>query len=206
MAGFNEAMGPGGQPAPQGAPPKMPERGPQIPQAGYQGGNGGAKPATPEQQAAYNKWVVAGMRALYTKEVSDSTIKTLKSAPNKVVGAASALTAVVTRLYTTQVKQGMQPAPEVVLHGSWELLDNIIMMAMAAGMGEFTEDDRQGAFYRAADQFRVNLAKSGLIDPNVIKQDVETLRGMEQRGEFASMAPGDGPPAEQPQQGEQPGV
>lgn len=188
-----EGLGQAAQPQP------MPERGPQVPQAGYQEQAGGGKQATPEQQEQYNLWVVAGMRALFNENVSESTIKAIQGEQNKVIGVAKALAALVTRLYTTQVKQGRQPPSDVVLHGSWELLDNVIMMAEAAGMGQFTPDEREGAFFRAADIFRTNLAKGGMIDKGVVDQDVNALRQMEDSGEMAQMA---GHFAQQAPQGE----
>lgn len=167
----------------------MPERGPTVGQADYQKpATPGAKPASPEQQAEYNKFVGFGMRLLFSDKVSMDSIEMLQKAGNKIEGAAQVLASIVTRLYTSQVEQGQQPMPEVVLHGSWELLDNVIQLAMASGMEDFSEDDREGAFFMAADLLRANLAKAGMIDPEIVKQDVAALHEMEDSGQMSEFA------------------
>lgn len=183
------------------APQQMPERGPTIPQADYQSPQQpGAQPATPEQQAEYNKFVGFGMRLIFDEKVSMDAIETLMNAGNKVHGAAQVLASVVTRLYTSQVKQGQEPDPSIVLNGSWELLDNVIQLAMAAGMEDFSDDEREGAFYMAADLFRANLAKAGLLDENVVQQDVASLRAMEDSGQLSQMAQHFAPKGQAPQE------
>lgn len=166
MNGFEAAMAGGAQQAPQ----------PEMDQKGFQPAGQDGTPATPEQQAQYNKFVAMALLALYDDKFMPKAQAMLEKSPNVVDGMASLATAIVSRIYMAAKQQGSDIPPEVVLHGGYEIMAEIGEFANAIGIQGVGEEQVENAYYLAADKFRSTLDANGMLDKEQLSKDFEGMR------------------------------
>lgn len=168
MEGFEQAMGqgvkPGGQPTPQG-----PQGGP-----GPQNGT----PATPQQQAQYNRFFAYSLLMLYDEKFLPKVQELFQKSPTPIEAAARVGAAIATRIYIGAEKQGSKIPPEVILYAGQEVMAEIAEMARSAGIADLSQEDVETAYYMAADMVRASLEGAGKIDKTNASQDFEQIRNM----------------------------
>jgi len=154
--------------------------------------------ASPEEQAAYDEFVTAGMELLYRGgEVLPSIPKMLDEDPSdlmEVLGdvpelkeftplVALSATAVVVVL---QVVRSMEEKPggDIILNGGKELFEQIVEIADAQreknGQPEITEQEMNRAWFMAMDLYREAAKAEGLIDEDALKADFEEIKAEDQ--------------------------
>lgn len=171
MAGFAEALGQPQQPPQQpaqgmgqgmGQPPKAP---------GVE-----QKPASPEQQQIYNRFVGMCMMMLWSENFMAKAAKMIKDHPDETDAMASIGAAIVQRVYMAADQQG-QPIPlEVLVHGGLEVMQEVAKFAEAAGVQGIDDNEIETAFYIAADKVREALVQAGKADPNEMAAEFEQVR------------------------------
>lgn len=151
-------------------------------------GEGEQPNVTPEEQAAYDRFVDNGMQVIYSPQTFPKILDRMKQAPEPVEGLAAVGVMVVTRLKQSAEKAGQQISPDVMYQGGVELLEDLAELAEKAGIHSFTEDEIEGALYRALDMFREANADS--IDKGAVEQDWAALVQADQSGELDQAMPG----------------
>lgn len=166
MAGFGIDMA-GGAPA---GPPRA--GGGQAPQMAE------GEAASPEEQAAYEKFVSMALLHMHDDAVRPGLVEQMrKGDPVRAIGQAAATLGMT--LIQKARDAGEDIPVDVILHGGAEVVDALVEIAEAAGIGggEISEEDAERAYLEAADEFRD--AMGGEIDPAVMEEDARTLMGRE---------------------------
>lgn len=145
-------------------------------------GEGGQKP-TPEQQAAYDRYVGAAMMHIYTPKVIDKIVQSISPEdPVATMGRAAANVGFVVMKKAEQ--DGQKVPPEVLLHGGKEVVAAIAELYERKGGQELAPEQVEQAYYVAADDFRQMMQGEGSIDPESAQQGMQELQAMAQSGAF----------------------
>jgi hypothetical protein len=96
---------------------------------------------TPDQQARYDAYVKNGMRLMYRKQGVRALVKSLDGNGDPVSGLANTLGAIALRLTGSAKKAGQPLDPQVVLHGSGELLEQLADFSQQSGGHTYTDDE-----------------------------------------------------------------
>ena len=169
MAGFADALAGGQQTA------TTPPRG--MGQAAAPQAPGMERtPATPEQQAVYNRFVGMCLMMLWNEQFMAKATKMIKQHPDETDAMASIGAAVVQRVYMAADEQG-QPVPlEVLLHGGLEVMQEVARFAEASGVQGIDENEIETAFYMAADKVREALVQAGMVNQDEMAAEFEQVR------------------------------
>ena len=172
-----------GMPQPQGMPQAMPQGAPQPQPAGQ--AMGGQPSASPEQQAAYNRFVGMSLLHVYDEKVMPKILGQIGEDVVNDIGRAAANVGFVVLKKAEQ--SGETIPPEVILHGGQEVVASIAELVASAKGIEMAPEQVEQAYYVAADTFRQMMQGEGGIDPETAAQDMEALRQMEESGELEAM-------------------
>lgn len=125
----------------------------------------GATPATPEQQAQFDKFVAMGMAILYDPQFIPRARAVIAGEGEAVEGIAEVAVGIVGRIFMQAKKEGEDIDPAVVLHGGWQIINYVAEVARVSANVEISPEDIEAAFYIAADKFRQTLEKNGVVEP-----------------------------------------
>ena len=169
-------MQPGAQPD-GGAPPMAP---------------GSGQPATPEQQAQFDKFVSLGMVMLFDPDFIPKAREVIDHDGGPIEGVAEVATGIVSRIYTQAIKEGEKIDAQVILHGGWEIVQHVAEVAKNTVAPDMSDEDVETAFFVAADKLRSVLGRSGFLqdspDPEQQAQQARQQVGEEQMNANVSRA------------------
>lgn len=140
----------------------------------------GGEPASPEEQEIYNRFVAGGMMMMYDERFFPRFGEMMKSQEPKE-GVADAVSMVATRTVQESKKAGFEIPGDVVLAGTKELTEQAADAALKFGV-DLPEPDVEEAYYLALDKTRVALQGAGLMEPEAMAEDQQTLKGMRDDG------------------------
>jgi hypothetical protein len=163
------AMAPGGAPAPAG------------PAAEPQG-----EPASPEEQAIYNRVVGMAMLAVYDDKMVKKLAEMLTSAPDPVPAIGEIAANIAMRIYTFAKEEGTDIPGDVMLHAGKEIVEVIGELSEAAGAA-VDEQQLEMAYFHALDKFRVMAQQQGAYGEDAAQEDMEALRAMQGNGMLDEM-------------------
>jgi hypothetical protein len=161
--------------------------------------------ATPEEQEAFDAFVLVGLGLIYGGgEVKPGILKLLDEDPtdlkkvlgdnpefenfNPVVALAGAAVVVVLEI----VRKGENIPDAVILHGGKLILEELANVADEAGSHTFSQEELNRAFYIALDLYREAATSEGLLDPTQLKEEFGQIKAADEQGAF-----GQGPPVDQ---------
>jgi len=170
MNGFADLLKEG-----QGAAPAQQEGAQEQPK-GFSAAQG--KQAAPELQEQYNRFVGMCMKLLWDEKFLPKVVQMFKKHPNQTDAMASIGASIAQRIYMEAKKNGHEIPPEILVHGGWEVIQEIAMVAEAAGEQGIEPDEIETAYYLAADKVREALDQAGLIDPQMVQEQSEQIRQM----------------------------
>lgn len=183
MAGLMKQ--PMGGNAPMGGNPPAAERNPMNDPNATEGEN-----VSPEEQAQYDKLVTNGMELMYNDKTMPQLLKSIASGGNPVEGVANALTTVFMRLEDSGEKAGFKAGGDVKIHAATELMEQMVELAEAAGIHEFTPKEMERAYLLATDNYRVARQKQGKLPVEELQSDMGALMQANEQGTLDEMAPG----------------
>lgn len=170
MNGFADLLDKG-----QGAAPSQQAGAPEQ-SKGFSAAQG--KQASPELQAQYNRFVGMCLKLLWGEKFLPKVVKMFQKHPNQTDAMASIGAGIAQRIYMEAKKNGHEIPPEVLVHGGWEVMQEIATLAQAAGIKGIEPDEIETAYYLAADKVREALDQAGLIDPQMVQEQSEQVRQM----------------------------
>ena len=187
MGLIDQNMKPPAAPAPQAGAPAEP----QPPAEGEEGGAA----ATPQEQDAYERVVLAGLQVLYAEQTHAQIMNMLKGgeAPEKDISDTVAL------IMSQLDKQSGGKIPQVVIiPAAVELVSATAELGEQAGI--FQADQRVLA--RAVQMVIINLCNEYGVDPAEIQEIMKSLdpQKMQQMVEEQRQMTADGPAAQAPAQ------
>lgn len=173
-----------GYPAGQGLMKKQPE------QSAAAVDDGPAPNVSPEEQAQYEQFVLTAVNFIGQPEVTPAIVQRLQATEDPVSNLANAALMVVKRVEDAAAKKGEQINPDVLLHGGEAVVSEIADFAAEVGLVDFTQEQIDGAFYQAVDQYREMAQREGRIDQQAVKADFDQIVAADQNGALEQVLPG----------------
>jgi|GEM_PF-6287152 len=149
-----------------------------APEAGYEGDPN----VTPEEQAAYERFVDNGLKIIANEKMAPHILKRIQEAEQPAEGLAAASVNIIVRLEQSAQENGRQLDPAILLHGGQELLEAIANMATAFDVHAFTEKEIESALYIAMDQYGTQAVANGTLNKDALSEDVSMLQEADQSG------------------------
>lgn len=143
---------------------------------------------TPEEQAQYDDFMDKAFQVAYDAKFFPQVLDRIAKATSPQEGLAAVTVAVVKRIADV-AQQSRQPySGDVLFAAGTELLEDLADTAQKAGIHDFSEQELEGALYRAMDLYR---EQSGDLsqDPN-IQADFGQLVEADRAGRLDQMVPG----------------
>lgn len=143
---------------------------------------------TPEEQAQYDDFMNKAFQVAYDAKFFPQLLDRIAKATSPQEGLAAVTVAVVKRIADT-AEQDRQPySGDVLFAAGTELLEDLADTAQKAGIHDYSEQELEGALYRAMDLYR---EQSGDLsqDPN-IQADFGQLVEADRAGRLDEIAPG----------------
>lgn len=189
--------------APQGAPQgllaraagQMTQGGP-MPGAEPANDAGGGVAASPEEQAMYDRFVKNAYKLIYDVNadgkgtVRKGVLESLKGAGDPKEGLATTAVSVAKRVADSAAEAGVDLDGEIILHAGKEILEDLADLQVQAGIADLSEDDIEGAFYRAADLYRETAQAEGKLDTGVLARDFKAMQDADAAGRLDDVVPG----------------
>ena len=155
--------------------------------------NEGDEPnVSPEEQQQYYVFVTNGMKILDDQKALPKILEAIKGDGSPVEGLGNALAMLVMRLEDSAAQQGQKIDGELMLEGGTELLEQMVELAEAAGVHEFTKKEMESALYLAMDIYRASRQESGQLDEEALDADWQELMRADEAGELEQLIPGIG--------------
>jgi hypothetical protein len=170
--------------APEG---KMPPEGePSMPEGeGEQPSN-----VTPEEQAAYERFVDNCYSLVYDKKTIGNVLKSLDATDDPKMNLANTTVMIVKRVADSARQAGQQVSTDVLMHGGAEVLEDLADLAAKMGLHSYTPDEIEGAVYIAADLYRGMAEADGTLDIEGSKRDMAKAIQADQAGQMDAIIPG----------------
>lgn len=178
------------EPAPGGGDP-MPEQGAPPQQQPEQGAEEGQ--ASPEEQALYEQTLDNALRLIYSEQTFPQAMKRMKAAvdagtPQEAVAGIVAMA--FGRVDKSARENGQELGRQLVLEAMAELVADLAETAEKAGLHDFSQEEIDGAFYRAVDQFRQQKQEAGEIDQGRYQDEMRRIVEADRAGELEQAMPG----------------
>lgn len=174
------------------AEPAMPQGAPEEPMDDEQVQDG--EPASPEEQAAYERFVANAMELVYNEKGNYAALRTvldrLRAAEDPIEGLASVATYVFMALVKSAAGKGVQITPDVMMQGGFDIIADLADLSKRAKIHTYTEEETEGAYYRAADMVREQMQAAGMVDQEKSATELEMMRLAEEQGKLDEVLPG----------------
>lgn len=160
--------------------------------AGAAFGDPTGQKASPEEQALYDQFVGEAFNMIYDKRMLPGVLEMLRGGGDPVGGLATAAAQVTAKVYASAQKAVQKIPPDVLLHAGTEIYEDLADLSKTAGIKDFSQDKDafEGGYFRALDEFRVMMQKSGMTDQAGAQQDLARLQEMDKDGSLEQMMMG----------------
>lgn len=143
---------------------------------------------TPEEQAQYDTFVTNGMQLIYNEKSMPQVLQSIAGDGDPVEGLANTVATVVMRLEDSAADKGQEISGDVKMHGATELLEQMAELAGEAGIHDYSEEEMEGALFRALDIYRE--ARADRLPVDELKEDFAMLQEADQQGRLDEIVPG----------------
>jgi len=130
----------------------------------------GANQVDPKIQEECDIFVTNGIQIIHDEKVSDNLIRQIKGNKDPIEAIAQATLSVVGRLEESAAQNGMKISDAAKIHGSNQLMGEVISVAEAAGMQPLNEEQRYQAFSLAVSKYIDKAVKSGKMTKEQLMQ------------------------------------
>jgi hypothetical protein len=165
---------------------------------------------SPEEQQIYDTVMAKAGDIIYGKgKVMPQIVDALKPArePAKdpaagnpaVLALANTATQIVSKLDASSKEAGQQIPDDVLYHAGSEIVGMLAEVAEAAGIHDYSEDEINGAFLQAVDNYRPIAEEMGRTDDATLKSQFNDILNADAHGQLGQLLPGLG---DQPQTGQ----
>lgn len=145
---------------------------------------------TPEEQASYDKFVDNAFKLIYSDKTFQQTIKSLSASEDPIANLAGAAVTIVTHLKESAEKANAPISNDILMHGGVEIIEDLADTAEKAGIHSYTDQELEGATYRAFDMYREHQEIQGKTDKDAAMKDIEQMKQAEANGQLGAMFPG----------------
>lgn len=148
-----------------------------------------SEPASPEEQALYEKFVSKAFMLVYDKKFFPTVLDLLQGEGDPIEGLALASSKVIARVMKA-AQQGNEKLPgDVLFHAAKEVFEDLAELSRRAGIKDFSADPDalEGAYFRALDHLRIILEGTGDINREAAQADLAMLQQMDEAGELENL-------------------
>lgn len=124
----------------------------------------------PKLQEEADIFVANGIKVIHDQKVSDNLIKQIQGSNDPIEGIADATLSVIERLEQSASQNGIQISDAAKIHGSNQLMGEVINIAEIAGVPKLNEEQRYQAFSLAVSKYIGNAVNSGKISKEQLMQ------------------------------------
>ena len=165
---------------------------PTAPPESREDGEGQQPNVSPEEQAAYDRFVDNAYATIYDDKVLPMILKRLAKGAevDPIASLATVTVQVIDRLEGSATQQGQAIGPDVLMHGGAEILEDLANLSEKAGIHAFTDDELETALYKAMDLYRSMKDEKGEIDQSAADGDFNAVVQADQAGNLDEMIPG----------------
>ena len=161
---------------------------------------------TPEEQAMYDTVVKNAQQIIYTDdgqvspvilshlagEFEPETMQMFEGAEppvskNPVDNLAVTAVALVLFLDANATSSGVDVPDYVLYHAGNEILEDLADVAQAGKIHDYSEDELEGAFYRALDLFRISSPR---VNSEQLGEEFATIANADKSGQLGQLLPG----------------
>ena len=150
----------------------------------------GVTQASPDEQAAFDKFVAKAWQLIYSDEVWPQVLQMLEGGSDEnqdgdpVRGLAVATESIVARVAQAADQAGEQLVPDVVFHAAGDILEELAEVSRRGKIKDYAKDPDalELAWFQALDMFRERLDGVGEIDQQHAQMDMEKLIQMDDNG------------------------
>lgn len=150
---------------------------------------GGDESVSPEEQAKYEQFLDSALKVIYNVKTKEKILAGLGEG-EPVAALASIAAMVASRVTAAAVKAGDRIDPAIALGAMEEIIPDLAEFASEAGAREFSQEEIDGAFIRAVDQYRDTETRNGNIDPQEFAADFDEMMRADQEGRLGDVVPG----------------
>lgn len=174
---------------------------------------GGEQSVSPEEQAQYEAFVKGAQEIIYPQDqpeqINPAILGNLKgqfdpsalevfqkAEPPLTDSPQDSLAATAVLLTMMSEARDQSVTDDVVMHGGVEIMEDLIDVAEASGIHDFSEEEIEGMTYRAMDLYRIASPRA---DPAALTAQFKELMAANEQGNLHSILPGlpGGPAMEQ---------
>jgi hypothetical protein len=145
---------------------------------------------TPEEQAQYDQFVGNALRIISSDKTRQGLLKTLAGNGRPQEGLANTAVMIAKRVVDSARENGVEISGDVLLHGGVQVVEALADVQEAAGIAELSEEEVQGAMYRAADLYREISQSEGTLNTDAAKEDMQALAAADRAGRLDELLPG----------------
>ena len=128
------------------------------------------KQANPKLQEECDIFVVNGIKIIHDQKVSDNLLNQIKNNPDPIEAIADATLNVISRLEESSKQNNVQISDAAKIHGSNQLMGEIIALAEAAGLPALNDEQKYQAFSLSVSKYLDRNIKSGKIGKDQLAQ------------------------------------
>ena len=163
----------------------------------------------PKVQEEADIFVANGIRIIHDQKVSDGLINQIKSSKDPIEAVADATLSIVERLEQSSSQNGATLSDAAKIHGSNQLMGEIINLAEIAGVPKLNDEQKYQAFSLAVSKYLDGAVKSGKMSKEQLAQMGQEAQGTPEGQKIAQglnnpqggMMPGAGAPQNQEMMG-----
>lgn len=169
--------------------------------------SGNAEPnVSPEEQAAYEQFVEAGIALIYGGgEVRPGILQLLDNDPADLIAVLGdnvpelkerfskvVALAATTVIVVLEVVRNLPEKPDgaILMHGGKAILEDLAELAEQAGQEEFTQDELNTAFLHAVDIYQAVGTEEGFVDKENASQEFAEILNAQEQGQLDKVLPG----------------
>lgn len=145
---------------------------------------------TPEEQAAYERFIDNGFKIIYDQKVLPGLMDRLVATGNPVEGLASVTVQVAERLENAANRQNRAIDPDILFQGSFDLMADIADFARKKGVHDYSEEEVENAVFAFMDMVATQAQERGELDEQGIAEDFNLLMQHDRDGRLDELIPG----------------
>lgn len=153
----------------------------------------GTEPASPDEQAMYDKFVSMGLLALYDEKMMKRTVDHLTKQPDKAAAVGEVAAGIFQRVYASAKEGGANVPGDVLINAMTEIVEATVELSDKKAGTDMTDDEIESALYKAMDIVRKAMGQTGEYSDDMRGQDAAALQAMSQNGEIQALTGGSAP-------------
>jgi hypothetical protein len=152
----------------------------------------GTEPASPEEQAMYDKFVSLALLALYDDKMMPRTVAHLTKQGNKAAAVGEVAAGIFQRVHQSAKESGAQVTGDVLINAVAEIVEATVELSDKKAGTDLTPEQIDEALYKAMDVIRKMMKKSGDYTDEMKGEDAAALQAMSESGEIDRLTGGSG--------------